>query len=151
MTVCRSPLILLAALVPLAADPAAAATWMEMDWVVLRGLEKTTARISLIEGPVQRGFAFGTLAITVRACRKRPPEEPPENAAFLEIMDGRPDQVPVAVFSGWMMSSSPALSAMEHPVYDIWVLECRKASSSERDKSGRKSASVATAAASSAR
>ena len=148
MPVRRFLLICLTALGLVAPQPAAAQTWLEMDWVVLRGLEKTTARISQIEGRVDRALAFGTLAITVKACRKRPPEEPPENAAFLEIIDTRPEQTPVVVFSGWMVSSSPALSAMEHPVYDVWVLECRKASSSERDRSGRKLASASIAAAS---
>ena len=68
---------------------------------------------------------FGTLTILVHACKKRPPEEPPESAAFLEIDEKRPgDTQTRRVFSGWMFASSPALSAMEHPVYDINVLDC---------------------------
>mgnify|MGYP003395175944 FL=1 len=73
MPVRRFLLICLTALGLVAPQPAAAQTWLEMDWVVLRGLEKTTARISQIEGRVDRALAFGTLAITVKACRKRPP------------------------------------------------------------------------------
>jgi hypothetical protein len=93
---------------------------------VLQGLDKTTARISKFEAPVDTPVRFGTLTITVRDCRKRPPEEPPESAAFLEIQDKRPgDAEPHRLFSGWMFASSPALSALEHPVYDVGVLDCR--------------------------
>ena len=60
-----------------------------------------------------------------KACYKRPPEETPETAAFLIIYDEKPDEPPQKYFSGWMFASSPALSALEHPVYDLWVLNCR--------------------------
>jgi hypothetical protein len=96
---------------------------------ILQGLDKTTARVSKFEAPVDKPVRFGTLTITVRDCRKRPPEEPPESAAFLEIQDKRPgDAEPRKLFSGWMFASSPALSALEHPVYDVGVLDCRTAS-----------------------
>lgn len=95
---------------------------------VLQGLDKTTARVSTIEVPVGRLARFGTLEITARACHKKPPTETPESAAYLEIVDVRPDSPAVRVFNGWMFASSPAVSAMEHPVYDVWVIDCRKAS-----------------------
>jgi hypothetical protein len=60
----------------------------------------------------------------LRACDKRPPEETPESAAFLQVVEQKPGEQPVTRFSGWMFASSPALSAMEHPVYDLWVLDC---------------------------
>jgi hypothetical protein len=102
------------------AAPAAANTT-----AVLQGLDKITARISRLEAPVEQPVRFGTLTIVVRACNKRPPEEPPESAAFLEIDEKRPgDTETRRIFSGWMFASSPALSAMEHPVYDIGVLNC---------------------------
>ena len=72
---------------------------------------------------------FGTLEIVVRSCHKRPPEEPPESAAFLEVTDIKPNEDPAPLFSGWMFASSPALSALEHPVYDVWVIDCRTAPS----------------------
>ncbi len=104
---------------------------------VLQGLNKVTARVSAVEAPVDGTVLFGTLAITVRTCHKSPPEEPPESAAFLEIYDVKPGEQPVELFSGWMFASSPALSALEHPVYDIWVLDCRDApESSEPSSSG---------------
>jgi len=93
--------------------------------VVLQGLDKVTARISVVAAPIDRAVRFGTLEITARYCRKRPPEEPPEIFAFLEIRDIEPDQPAAELFSGWMFASSPALSALEHPVYDVWVIDCR--------------------------
>jgi hypothetical protein len=102
---------------------------------VLQGLDKTTARVSKFEAPVDQPVKFGTLTITVRACDKRPPEEPPESAAFLEIYDKRPgDTESKRLFSGWMFASSPALSALEHPVYDIGVLDCKTESGSDSSK-----------------
>ena len=68
---------------------------------------------------------FGSLEIVARRCRKTPPEEPPESAAFLEIVDVRPDSPAVPLFTGWMFASSPAVSALEHPVYDVWVIDCK--------------------------
>jgi hypothetical protein len=98
---------------------------------VLQGLDKTTARVSKIEAPIDEPVKFGTLTITVRACEKKPPEEPPESAAFLQIYDQRPGtSLPVRLFSGWMFASSPALSALEHPVYDVGVLDCKTDSTS---------------------
>ena len=98
---------------------------------VLQGLDKITARISTFEAPLGEAVRFGSLEIVTRACHKRPPEEPPESAAFLEIVDVRPDSPAVPLFTGWMFASSPALSAVEHPVYDVWVIDCKKRSSSE--------------------
>ena len=91
---------------------------------VLRTLDKITGRAHTIEVPVDQETKFGTLTITVKACYKRPPEETPERAAFLIIYDEKPDEPPEKYFSGWMFASSPALSALEHPVYDLWVLDC---------------------------
>jgi len=94
------------------------------DGVLLQGLDKITARVSTIEAPINKPVRFGSLEITALACDKRPPEELPESAAYLIIRDIRPDEGPVKLFRGWMFASSPALSALEHPVYDIWVLDC---------------------------
>jgi hypothetical protein len=93
--------------------------------VVLQGLDKVTARISTIEVPVGGAAKFGSLTIVARACQKSPPEEPPEAAAFLEVTETPASAPPVSLFSGWMFASSPALSALEHPVYDVWVKDCK--------------------------
>jgi hypothetical protein len=100
------------------------------DTVILQGLDKITARVSTIEAPVGKPVAFGSLSITARHCDKNPPEETPEAAAFLEIVDAKPGETPVKLFSGWMFASSPAVSALEHPVYDVWVIDCKNAAKS---------------------
>jgi hypothetical protein len=106
---------------------AAPAFAVPMDTVVLQGLDKITARVSTIKVPVGQTVNFGALQITARACDKHPPEEAPEAAAFLEVVEVEPDEKPVLRFSGWMFASSPALSALEHPVYDLVVLDCMNA------------------------
>ena len=125
-----------AGIVALAAAWLIAAPTAAQDIAVLQGLDKVTARISTLDAPINESIRFGTLAIVVRHCRKTPPEEPPETTAFLEIDDIRRGQAPIRLFSGWMFASSPALSALEHPVYDVWVIGCRRRSTSDGSSSG---------------
>lgn len=106
------------------AGPALAQDRASNTVAILRGLDKVTARISTIEAPIGETVRFGTLRILAQTCRTRPPEEPPETTAFLEVTDLRPGESPVRLFTGWMFASSPALSALEHPVYDVWVIDC---------------------------
>ena len=75
--------------------------------------------------------------ITVQRCERTPPEEPPESTVFLEIFEIRPDKDPTPLFRGWMFASSPALSALEHPVYDVWVLECKRTAPPPEAESGK--------------
>ena len=93
---------------------------------VLQALDKVTARVSTFEAPVGDSVRFGTLHIIARACDKRPPEETPESAAFLDISEIKPGEPADGVYRGWMFASSPALAAMEHPVYDVWVVDCNR-------------------------
>lgn len=112
---------------------------------VLRVLDKVTARSTVVEVPLQQPLRFGTLEIVVRHCDKRPPEEPPESAAFLEIWEIRKNESVKRVFEGWMFASTPGLSALEHPVYDVWVLDCVSNQSSEpADSSSETSAQKTT-------
>lgn len=106
-----------------AAFPARAEN-ISMSQVVLRGLDKATGRLSTMTVNVGETAQFGALDIYARVCYTHPPEETPENASFLEIVEKKPEGQ-AKLFSGWMFSSSPALSAMEHPVYDVWVLKCQ--------------------------
>ena len=96
---------------------------------VLQGLDKITARVSEITAPVGKPVQFGTLQITVRDCEKNPPEDRPEDAAFLQIDEVRPGEDNIRRFSGWMFAQSPALSSLEHPVYDVILLDCKGAGS----------------------
>ncbi len=91
---------------------------------VFRGLDKITARVSTVYAPIDEVVSFGSLQFVTRQCNKRPPEETPEKTAFLEVKDIKPDQSEEDLFQGWMFASSPALNALEHPVYDIWLMDC---------------------------
>jgi hypothetical protein len=101
-----------------------AGTMMDEPVAVLQALDKVTARVKRLQVKVGQDATFGTLSVKVDTCRKAPPEDPPESAAFLEITDKKSSGPAQKVFSGWMFASSPALSAMDHPVYDIWVVDC---------------------------
>jgi hypothetical protein len=92
---------------------------------ILQGLDKISARTSRIEAPVGSTVHFGTLSIAVRDCEQNPPEDSPENAAFLQIYETPPGEDAKRLFSGWMFSSSPALSELQHPVYDVTLLTCK--------------------------
>lgn len=124
---------------------ASAATYAKKDQATLRALDKITGRSTDIIVKIGQPVAYGSLNIELQACFQTPPEEVPESAAFLKISSTRPvadeqleaatdgdkkaaaalaaSETPV-VFSGWMYASSPGLSALEHPVYDIWVIRC---------------------------
>jgi hypothetical protein len=114
---------LLAASVLLGAASADAAD-LVFDKAILQGLDKISGRITKFEAPVGQSVRFGTLEMIVRTCRKRPPEETPEAAAFIDIWEIKTGQAATSLFRGWMFASSPALSALEHPVYDVWVVDC---------------------------
>ncbi len=91
----------------------------------IRALEKITARITDLDIDVGETAQFKGLMITVRTCNKRPPEETPETTAFLEVVEQKPNGDSEQLFTGWMFASSPGLSALEHPVYDVWVMDCK--------------------------
>ncbi len=90
----------------------------------LRGLNKVTARIETLEAPLGTVMRFGALEIIAHRCWRSPPEDRPESAGLLEIWENRPGEGTQKLFSGWMFASSPALSALEHPVYDVTVIAC---------------------------
>jgi hypothetical protein len=92
--------------------------------LMLRGLEKITGRPTDIVAPIGKPVRFATLTITARYCYSTPASETPETSAFVQIEDQRSDQSTKRIFSGWMYASSPGLHGMEHPLYDVWVINC---------------------------
>lgn len=105
--------------------PASALDYEDYPVVRLRTLDKITARTMTFEARVGATMKFGEIFIKVQTCRKPPPVEKSEAAAFLQVWET--DTVKDEsrwVFSGWMFASSPTLSAMDHPVYDVWVIDC---------------------------
>ena len=125
----RAFLLLVAAALLALPGTATARPTIEHGVAVLQGLDKVTARIDVLEAPVGEEIRFGSLAIRARACYETPPTEPPESAAFLEIevLGSTPEtsEAREAAFTGWMFASSPGISALEHPVYDVWVIDCQ--------------------------
>ncbi|TAL03952.1 MAG: DUF2155 domain-containing protein [Rhodospirillaceae bacterium] len=106
------------------------ATDVQNDTVVLGELDKVSGQVNTIKGRVGQAVTFGNLQIIARTCVSHPPEERPENSAFLEITQPQPKGPPKLLFSGWMFSSTPAISAMDNAVYDVWVLRCENSVSS---------------------
>ncbi|MBP0466235.1 DUF2155 domain-containing protein [Roseomonas sp. PWR1] len=114
-----------AAALLLLALPAAAQEWVPMRSARLQALDKVTARVSILDAPVGRAASFGSLTINLRACQGRAPDEVPDAAAFMEITDSRAAPGSPPAFRGWMFANAPGVNMLEHPVYDIRVLECR--------------------------
>jgi hypothetical protein len=121
---CRNRFIVLCTLVGVLFVPGAADA-TPYRTAVLQALDKVTARVYTFNAPLGDVVRFGTLEIIARYCDKRPPEETPESTSFLDIWEVRHGEPTVSVFRGWMFASTPALSALEHPVYDVWVLDCK--------------------------
>lgn len=107
-------------------QPAKADEWLEARSAQIQTLDKITARISTLAVGLDNPIRFGTLEILVHRCAYRPPEESPEDAAFLTVRDvgHDPTIAPKIVFTGWVFSSSPAISGLEHAVYDVTLLRC---------------------------
>lgn len=90
----------------------------------LRALDKITGHTSELKVPIGERTRYGTLDITVGDCRR--PVDNPESDAFAQLIITEADGGKVD-FAGWMIASSPALSALDHPRYDIWVIGCTRA------------------------
>lgn len=97
---------------------------IERNTAQMQAMDKITGRVSVVDVPVNSEVAFGSFSIVVRACKATPPEETPENYAFVDVADSSFGKMQFNIFKGWMMSSSPALNAVEHPIYDVWLLKC---------------------------
>lgn len=93
---------------------------------VLQCLNKITAKTSEINVKVGSEFVFDKLTIKVDKCWKSPAYQRPENKILLEVFETLTDGTKKLIFYGWMFSSSPSISGLEHPVYDITAIACKK-------------------------
>ena len=96
-------------------------TWLQRGNAVLQALDKVNAQTANLTVPVGQSTTYGSLTIVVKGCVVRPPDQPQDAAAFLDISDSHADQ---PGFSGWVLRSAPSVSMLQHPIYDIRVVGC---------------------------
>ncbi|HKA78288.1 MAG TPA: DUF2155 domain-containing protein [Pseudolabrys sp.] len=92
---------------------------------VFSGLDKITGRIISFEVAVNETVQFGALQVTPRVCYSRPPTETPNTDSFVEVDEVTLQGEIKRIFTGWMFAASPGLHAVEHPIYDVWVTDCK--------------------------
>jgi hypothetical protein len=130
-----------AAICALALPGVALAEPIRHPTAVFAGLDKTTGRIINFEVAIDETVLFGTLNVTPRVCNTRPQTEAPQTTSFVEVDEvmAKQDRQPRAeqakaeagkqetkrIFSGWMFAASPGLHGVEHPVYDVWLVDCK--------------------------
>lgn len=122
----KSALFACAPLLALTGAGSAHAQRIENQVAVFAALDKVTARISKLEAPLGETVKFGSLKLTPRVCYSRPPTEQPKTTSFVEVDETLLSGQQKRLFSGWMFAESPGLHAVEHPVFDIWLTECRQ-------------------------
>ena len=104
--------------------------WMIGNVGIFQGLDKITARIKTFEIKVGVKKKIGVLEINLLKCVYSKPLEEPESIAYIKVFD-KSEKYSVtrdkmSIFEGWIFASSPALHAMEHPVYDVSLISCKK-------------------------
>lgn len=92
---------------------------------VFAALDKITARIQPLEVPINKTANFGGLKITPRVCYTRPPTDQPLTSSFVEVDEIQLDNSEKRIFTGWMIAQSPGIHAVEHPVFDVWLTNCK--------------------------
>jgi hypothetical protein len=103
----------------------AAADKIKNPTAVFAGLDKITGRIISFEAAIDETVQFGSLQITPRVCYTRPPTEAPQTDVFAEVDEVGQNKDYKRIFTGWMFAASPGLHGIEHPVYDIWLTDCK--------------------------
>jgi hypothetical protein len=92
---------------------------------VFSGLDKITGRIFPFEAAIDETVQFGALQVTARACYTRPPTDPQNTTGFVEVDEITLDGDVKRIFTGWMFAASPGLNAVEHAIYDVWLVDCK--------------------------
>ena len=92
---------------------------------IIQILDKITAKVNTIEIEINETYIFESLSIRLYACFKNPPEEIPEQYVLLKILDQIDVKKNNLIYQGWMIKSSPATTPLEHPIYDLWLSECK--------------------------
>jgi len=92
---------------------------------VFSGLDKITGRIISFDVAINETVQFGALQVTARVCYTRPPTEATNTDAFIEVDEVTLQGEIKRIFTGWMFAASPGLHAVEHPIYDVWLTDCK--------------------------
>ena len=93
--------------------------------VVLKALDKITAKTSIIKMGIEKKEVFGDLEIKVLKCVLSSKDDPPDTIAYLQIKDlSEKNQDQVFIFNGWTFASTPTLKSVDHPIYDVWLVGC---------------------------
>ena len=92
---------------------------------VFTGLDKITGIATTFETKVGEAKQFGGLIVKADVCYSRSATEEPKTTSFVEVDEVQLDDSLKRVFSGWMFAQSPGLNAVEHPIYDVWLINCR--------------------------
>jgi hypothetical protein len=108
---------------PIAPAPPPPNIWVPRPVAELVALDKVTARATTLEVRIGKSARFGSLTIAVRMCDIRPPDQPADATAFLDITDSHPGG---PVFHGWMLVAEPGLSVLAHPIYDVRLKGCHE-------------------------
>jgi hypothetical protein len=114
-----------AALAVLTIATPAAADRIRNPTAVFAGLDKITGRIISFEVAIDETVQFGALQLTPKTCWSRPPSEQPQTTSFVEVDEVTFSNEYRRIFGGWMFASSPGLHGIEHPVYDVWLTDCK--------------------------
>ena len=92
---------------------------------VFAGLDKITGRIISFDVAIDETVQFGALQVTPKVCYSRPPTETPQTDAFVAVDEVTLEGEIKRIFTGWMFAASPGLHAVEHPIYDVWLTDCK--------------------------
>jgi len=93
---------------------------------VFSGLDKITGRITTFDVYVNETVQFGALQVTPKACYSRDQSEAQKIDGFVEVDEITLDRKIRRIFTGWMFADSPGLNAVEHPIYDVWLKDCKQ-------------------------
>ena len=120
----KNSIINLSLMMMLGVSSNAFSTEIETNSALMQAMDKVTGRVNKITVPVNTKVTYGDFSLVLRSCKKRPAEETPENFAFVDVADKSFGTEEYNIFRGWILSSAPGINAIEHPIYDIWLLEC---------------------------
>ncbi|GAA5104179.1 hypothetical protein GCM10023261_02190 [Bartonella jaculi] len=93
---------------------------------VFAGLDKITGRTTRFEVSLGKVYHYGALQVTPRACYTSSKDEPTRTTGFVEVNEVALDKKVRRIFTGWMFADSPGLNAVEHPIYDVWLKDCKQ-------------------------